>query len=297
MNRRQKIGAAIAALSAVSAIAVAFASPRYERPSVGSAADRAESGAPAGPRPEHVWPGALARLEPVATRFPDDFGVRKVYLDAGHGAPDNTGNRSAFCEDEQDFTLRAAEALERALEDTGRFEVKVSRRAGQLRGYRDRVLEAEAWGAEAFVSLHSDVRGKTEDWEPEPGKVCRRSVDAAGFSVLWSDHGEPALAARRVELARSLAARLGEAGFAAYQGDYEGLYDADEGAAGRAGVFVDRHDPEERIFVLWRPAIPSVIIETHNAVDPDEALRWQEERTTRVFHSAVVAGLADALSR
>jgi N-acetylmuramoyl-L-alanine amidase len=292
MKRWQKIGAAIAALSAVSAIAVAFAAPRYE---VGSSRALPE---PVAPRSSQVWPGPDAPLEVLATRFPEGFGVRKIYLDAGHGAPDNTGNRSAYCKDEQDFTLWAAEQLEESLVETGHFEVRVSRRGDQVRGYRERVEEAEAWGAEAFISLHSDVRGKTEDWEPEPGVVCRRSRDAAGFSVLWSDHGESALGTRRMEMARSLATYLGQAGFSAYDGDYEGLYDADrDGAAARAGVFVDRHVPDERIFVLWRPSIPSVIIETHNAVDPDEAARWEEERTMRAFSAALIRGLVEWLSR
>ena len=63
------------------------------------------------------WPMEGAALTPPAVAFPSGFERRHVFLDPGHGAPDNTGNRSSRCEDEQDFTLALATdlALVRAL--------------------------------------------------------------------------------------------------------------------------------------------------------------------------------------
>ena len=39
--------------------------------------------------------------------------------------------------------------------------------------------------------------------------------------------------------------------------------------------------------MLRRPAMPSVIIETHHAWHPDEWARWQEENTRLAFAFAV----------
>lgn len=239
------------------------------------------------------WPDEPARVRELPAEIPASFGSRRVYVDAGHGAPGNSGNKSAFCRDEQAFTLDLAEELASALSRSGHFEVELSRRRGELVPYADRVRAAEAWGADVLVSLHSDVRGKAEPWQPEPGLSCSRSRAAPGFSLLWSDHGEPALVSRRLALARALARSLEEAGFLAYDGaDYSRTYAPD---VQRAGVFVDRHPTSERVFVLWRPALPSVIVETHNALDDREARRWESPDTRAAFSASVVRALASAL--
>jgi N-acetylmuramoyl-L-alanine amidase len=240
------------------------------------------------------WPESAAPLAVPATELSPDFGSRRIYLDAGHGAEENRGNRSSFCRDEQDFTLDLARDTQAHLEATGAFEVKISRRPGQIVAYADRVSEAEAWRADVFVSLHSDVRGETQPWEPAAGTVCLRSREAPGFAVLWSDHGELPLAARRLALARALSRRLLAIGLPAYDGaEYLELYAADD----QAGVFVDRHRRDERIFVLWRPSMPSILIETHNALDDREAQRWEEPATRRSFAAALVAALVEALPK
>lgn len=246
-----------------------------------------------GPTSPPAWPDARASLSQVPAAIPPGFGTRRVYLDAGHGAPGNSGNKSAFCRDEQTFTLSLAEELGAALARTGHFEVKLSRGRDQLVPYADRVREAEAWPADVLLSLHSDVRGKRELWQPEPDTSCSRSRTAPGFSLLWSDHGEASLGARRVALARALARSMESAGFLAYDGsDYVNTYAPD---AQQPGVFVDRHPTSERVFVLWRPSLPSVIVETHNALDDREAVRWEEPGTRAAFAASVVGALVTAL--
>jgi N-acetylmuramoyl-L-alanine amidase len=84
-----------------------------------------------------------------------------------------------------------------------------------------------------------------------------------------------------------------EAGFMPYRGAaYSGLYEPD---AAQPGVFVDRHPPDQRIFVLRRPSMPSVLIETHHALDAREAARWTEPATLDAFAAAATAALADTL--
>ncbi|AKT36350.1 N-acetylmuramoyl-L-alanine amidase family protein [Chondromyces crocatus] len=222
-------------------------------------------------------------------RLPAPGIARRVVLDAGHGASNNHGNTSCRCEAEESFTLTAARAVADRLESTGAFALRISRESDRAVEYRERVEEAETWGAEAFVSLHSDVRGQPE----RHVGGCPVSNLSPGFSVLWSDEGEPALSARRLALARAVAARMEEAGFLPYGGaEYTGLYEPDPV---QRGVFVDRHEPTKRIFVLRQPTMPSVLVETHHALDPREVARWDEPSTLDAFAAALGAALLDTL--
>lgn len=255
------------------------------------------------------WPAPEVVLQPVAL---PDAGVRKirVAIDAGHGSNGNHGAQSAICEAEEVFTLRAAESLADALEATGRFEVLRLRRGAATPSYAKRVKAAAAFMAEALVSLHFDVRGLAVGWAPTPSQVCWRAPDldepaprgfppeamhdSSGFSVLWSEDGAAPLANRRMALGRALARRLTEAKFGAYDGfDYPGLYEADS----TPGAFVDAHAPGKRIWMLSRPELPVVIVETHHALDVVERARWERPETHAAFASAIAAGLLDVLAR
>ncbi|MEO7327027.1 MAG: N-acetylmuramoyl-L-alanine amidase, partial [Minicystis sp.] len=232
------------------------------------------------PRPDavastspEIWPGPRAILSVISPRFPADFGVHRVVVDPGHGAAHNRGNTSCFCVVEERFTLGAAFALRDRLEATGHFEVKLSREDEATIEYQERLDEAARFGAEAFVSLHSDIRGKAERWSPDGGASCPISLIAPGFTVLYSDEGDTPLVDRSLALARATARRMLDTGLLAYGGaSYQGLYEA---VSASPGVFVDRHPREQRIFILREAAMPSVLIETHHALDPREAERWE----------------------
>jgi len=243
-----------------------------------------------------TWPAPGAPLTVSEVRFPKGFGKRRIYLDAGHGAEGNTGNKGVTCEDEETFTLRVAEDLAKRLEATGHFQVRVSRKSGKRVPYPTRVTAAEQWRAHAMLSLHSDSRGTAAPWSPKPDQECFRQDTAPGFTVLWSESEEATalLQAGRAGLARALARRLNQTGFPPYDGlDYEGLYASD---TAQPGVFVAREPTHRKIFVLRKPRIPSVIIETHHALDFEEAARWREQRTLEAFAAAVAQGLVDALA-
>ncbi|MFP2962960.1 N-acetylmuramoyl-L-alanine amidase [Myxococcus sp. 1LA] len=246
--------------------------------------------------PTPTWPAPGAPLTVSEVRFPKGFGKRRIYLDAGHGAEGNTGNKGVTCEDEESFTLRVAEDLAKRLEATGHFRVRLSRKPGERVPYPARVTAAEAWRAHAMLSLHSDSRGTATTWSPTVGQECFRQDSAPGFTVLWSESAESTalLQTGRASLARSLARRLSQAGFPPYDGvDYEGLYAID---SAQLGVFVAREPTHRQIFVLRKPRMPSVIIETHHALDFEEAARWRETRTLEAFAAAVAQGLVDALT-
>ena len=217
----------------------------------------------------------------------------RVFLDAGHGAEDNTGNRSAYCTPEQDFTLSLAEDVRRELDRLG-FATRLSRSADERVSYAVRAQEAAAWGADVLVSLHSDIRGRTSAWSPRPGVSCLRNHEAPGFSVLYSDAGEDAAAAARKRFADQVAVAMDESGFLAYDGAHYGV---DYAAGSETGVFLDRHPKQKRIFMLYATSMPAILIETHNALDDREVRLWESADTRLSFARALATALARASSR
>lgn len=235
-----------------------------------------------------VWPEAL----PLDLEVPEPARSLVVYLDAGHGAENNPGNSSCFCEREQDFTLSLLDDVTAVLEEQG-MTVVPSRAGSELVSYASRLEAARKARADAFVSLHSDIRGNGEEWSPDGAKTCLRSERAPGFSVLYADEGAGPLVARRLLLARAISDALLDAAFTPYTGaEYVGLYD---GTPADRGVFVDRHTPDKRIFLLRKTEMPAVIVETHNALDPREALAFEEPLVRRAFSLALARGIVSAL--
>jgi N-acetylmuramoyl-L-alanine amidase len=234
-----------------------------------------------------VWPQAGARTS--STAYVPRV-RRRIAIDAGHGAPGNTGALSLTCAQEQDFTLRLARALIEQLE--GRFDIVETRPPGRTPPYAERVAQAERAHVDALISLHFDARGSavvravTAD-----GRPCLESPGSTGFAILWSDEGPAERVARRRVLARAVAGAMAARGFAPYSGeDYPGLYAAD---LDTPGVFVDRHAPRQRVYMLRRPKVPVVIVETHQALHAEEWARWQEQGTV----AALAEALAEAVDR
>ncbi len=254
-----------------------------------------------------AWPSDTTTLKVLALPPAPDAGTKqrklRVYVDAGHGAKNkkssediNTGAVSSGCENEDAFTLRTSEALMKALAATGRFELKLSRSGDATPSYAARVAEAEAWKADLILGIHFDVRGMAYPHEPAPGLVCWRAPllteegqDSSGFSVLWSDEDAKARPERALsaKFGRALSIALAHSGMTPYNGwDYTGLYLADPVPGG----FIDRR----RVWMLRKPTVPSVIVETHHALDVREWARWQEPKTHEAFAAAVAAALLSA---
>lgn len=235
-----------------------------------------------------AWPADASSLKTLPLPEGPARKVR-VFVDAGHGAPGNVGNHGCFCQEEQAHTLDAAHRLATALSATGRFEVRESRLTAKGMKYGARIAAAVAWKADVIISLHSDARGTAMPEQQADGGVCWRNPDAPGFAVLWSDEG-PALAGRE-RLGRAVGARLREAGFLAYGGeDYGSLYRQD---AVEPTGWIDTRPMKQRVYFLRGSQIPTVIVETHHALDVEEVARWSEPGTHAAFAAAIGAAVMD----
>jgi N-acetylmuramoyl-L-alanine amidase len=214
----------------------------------------------------------------------------RVLIDAGHGAKGNDGNTGLHCQRERDVTLELAFGLATRLSLLGPFEVRLSREGEAEPSYPARKALAEAWPADAVVSLHTDVRGGAQPFIT-PGCNGSRNDSAPGFAVLWSAEGSDEVTGQRQRLSWAVTDALTSAGFKPYDGvDYEGLYDVE---AEHLGSFINRKSHARRIWFLRSLEVPTVIVETHHALDFDEVERWSEMRTRNVFARAVARGLLD----
>ena len=88
----------------------------------------------------------------------------KIYIDQGHNpAPPNTGAEGNGLR-EQDITYEVGVRLAEMLRQNGNFDVRLSRPSRQTQlgnsnasSLRARVDEANAWGADYFVSIHTNA--------------------------------------------------------------------------------------------------------------------------------------------
>lgn len=222
----------------------------------------------------------------------EQFGnsVPMVLLDAGHGAPSNSGNISSFCVAEEDFTRLLAYDVYDLWADTRLIDPELTRQDAGLVPYADRVAQLERLGADFFISFHSDVRAKGWQWRAPPEVHCLAELEHPGYVVIYADEGAADLVSRRKQLALAISRRMKQAGFLPYLGGYAGLYQA---SAEDEAVIVDRHEPTKRIYLLRATTVPAVLIETHNALDFREARAWEEESTRRAFAFAVGQAVLD----
>ncbi len=244
------------------------------------------------PGPSNAWPSPDVVFVPPDIVVPEGFGQRSVFVTAGHGTGRNVGNTGCRCQLEQDFTLRASHDLAEQLRGLGLFDVTEARTGKQRPSYRSRLRHLKRSGADVMVELHSDYRGGDHyrvTGQHESGEWCYATTDTPGLAVLVSDEGPDALREGRITLARAVAGALWEAGFAYFDGyQYGEQYDGDT----MPGVYLDRRG----LMMLRRPEVPSILIETHNALDPNEVARWDEPRTQDLFFRAVTKGLVDYFS-
>ncbi len=216
----------------------------------------------------------------------------RVFIDAGHGAPGNDGNHGAYCQLEKDHTLAVAAQLAKALPALGRFETKLSRTGSARPAYQTRIAMAEAWKADAVISIHSDVRGTAWPWQPFEGQptTCYRSGLAPGFAVLWNEtSGLEAIVSKRAALGGAVSAAMQQAHFAVYGGeDYSALYRPSITPGGWIDV---RADGQNVYFLRASKTVPTVIIETHHALDVSEVALWQQPATLNAFAKALATAI------
>jgi N-acetylmuramoyl-L-alanine amidase len=110
------------------------------------------------------WPADLQTASlgpPPALRTPAQGGKPLIILDPGHGGID-PGTHGQTGIQEKDLVLSVAKTLRKALEETGRYRVQLTRDTDVFIPLRGRVNIARAAHADLFVSLHADSNDRRD---------------------------------------------------------------------------------------------------------------------------------------
>lgn len=83
----------------------------------------------------------------------------KIYVDAGHGGSDPGAQGNGI--NEKDITLKIAKKVQEYLGDYSNASVKMSRTGDSYPTLTQRTNEANAWGADFFLSIHINSGGGT----------------------------------------------------------------------------------------------------------------------------------------
>lgn len=105
--------------------------------------------------------------------------LKKIFIDAGHGGSDSgaAGNNLK----EKDITLSISKQLGNILNSQG-YAIKYSRTSDTYISLEDRAKEANAWGADLFVSIHTNAFSSSS----ARGTECYTHPSASGTAKTLS---------------------------------------------------------------------------------------------------------------
>ncbi len=153
--------------------------------------------------------------------------MKKIYIDAGHGG--NSIGSSYKGRLEQDDTLRLSKAVRDILLTKKDIEVKLSREGNTNPSLEARAAEANAWGADYFISIHRNAIGPNiakgaENWVyslvatggetyNKAKNILDRLCSVTGFSNRGVKKGAPSYADFAVNRLTNMSSCLLETGF------------------------------------------------------------------------------------
>ena len=118
----------------------------------------------------------------------------KIYIDQGHNPENPNAGAEGNGLREQDITYRIGTALAELLRQNGNFEVRLSRPtptttlgSSNATSLRARVDDANAWGADAFISIHTNASDNSSATGVEAFAYSKPSVAfSLGSDILSS---------------------------------------------------------------------------------------------------------------
>jgi N-acetylmuramoyl-L-alanine amidase len=238
--------------------------------------------------PAALTPAVAAAADlPVFNQPPRAAHVRKIIvIDPGHGGRDSGALGAASLE--KNVTLATALALKAKLEQTGRYQVVMTRATDVFIPLDERVQVARRAGADLFLSLHADSAGDptthgasvytlSERGEQRVGYVLDRdewflkegvsSVDPAVGPILL-DLTQRTTRNRSATFAQTLIERVGD----------------------RAPL-LPRSQRDAGYFVLLAPDVPAALLEMGFITNPTDEARLNDAQQ----RTALVAKIAQAV--
>lgn len=189
-----------------------------------------------------------------------------VALDVGH-SKESQGALSTIGIGEYVYNKEVTEALQKNLNDRGGIRAFIINPGGHKIKLQDRVLEAEARGADVFVSIHHDSVSKQflkkEEYQGQAIHFTERD-DFSGFGIFVSPKNQKFRESLR--LAMSVGESLVKGGYRPTQyhsldidGERKRMYDTSKG--------VYRYP---NLVVLKKTKVPAILIENGMIVNKSE---------------------------
>jgi N-acetylmuramoyl-L-alanine amidase len=250
--------------------------------------------AAAGPARLRPLPAAASAIPTVPRPPPSPRGrpaaLPVVAIDAGHGGfdPGATGIGGMF---EKEVTLAVALELSRALEETGRYRVALTRETDVFLRLRERVRIARREDADIFLSIHADsnpdpalhgvsvytLSDQASDREAAMMAARENRVDAlAGVEM---DPEDDVMATILIDLAQRATRRESDA-----------LAEFLVERLGGVARLLNNSHREAGFAVLTAPDVPSVLVELgHLSNAEDERRLGSAEHRTRLVEALAAA--------
>jgi N-acetylmuramoyl-L-alanine amidase len=228
------------------------------------------------------------KLAGAATAPRKSTGPRKhvIVIDAGHGGKD-PGALAVNGGKERDITLKAALALRDVLEQTGKYEVRLTRDTDVYVEHEDRVTMARNWGAELFISLHADAAGSASVAGASVYTISARGetrIDRESSRNDWKIAIEDGTPGQLNGLLEDLVKRETKTRSA----EFAELLLPELAAAGP--VLRNTHR-NAGYYVLLAPDVPAVLVELGFVTNSDDAKRLQSEKGRKAAVTAIASAI------
>lgn len=228
------------------------------------------------------------KLAGAATAPRKATGPRKhvIVIDAGHGGKD-PGALAVNGGKERDITLKAALALRDLLEQTGEYEVRLTRDTDVYVEHEDRVTMARNWGAELFISLHADAAGSASVAGASVYTISARGetrIDRESSRNDWKIAIEDGTPGQLNGLLEDLVKRETKTRSA----EFAELLLPELAAAGP--VLRNTHR-NAGYYVLLAPDVPAVLVELGFVTNADDAKRLQSEKGRKAAVTAIASAI------
>jgi len=129
---------------------------------------------------------------------PNAQAKRIIVVDPGHGGND-PGNLGSIGIYEKDVVLAISKELEKRLEATGRYDVRLTRTSDVYIRHSDRFQMAEGIGAQLFISIHADSFGNASQRGASVYTLNERGSDVQANRVARRENQSDILAGVEVE--------------------------------------------------------------------------------------------------
>ncbi len=203
-------------------------------------------------RPDAAVPSRKTRIAYNRTR-------KVIVIDAGHGGkdPGTIGSRQKLRE--KAVNLKAAKALKKRLEKSGKYTVRLTRSSDVYLALVDRVKFARNQEADLLISLHSDAAGNSKargasvytriEWA---GKRTKKEIMQGDRSIIGVDIGSARPGVDDILLNLSQRQTQNESAIFA---------EILTPRLSRVGPILSNAHRDKNLFVLLAPDVPSVLIE------------------------------------